>query len=110
MDRDEQKKRLKERRADPLSQWKISLIDKVALKHWAEYTSARDDMLRRTHTLYAPWHVVRASDKHTTRLNLIRHVLAHSKYHGKERRLPAYEPAVVFPFHEARLCDGSMAK
>src|ERR1700680_2995748 len=36
IDRDEQKKRLKERRHDPLSQWKISPIDKVALKHWAD--------------------------------------------------------------------------
>jgi hypothetical protein len=53
---------------------------------------------------------VRANDKHAARLNLIRHLLANSQYRGKDRRLLAYDPAVVFVFHETRLCDGSMAK
>jgi polyphosphate kinase 2 len=110
IDRDEQKGRLKERRHDPLSQWKISSIDNLALKHWADYTRARDDMLRRTHSVHASWHIVRANDKHAARLNLIRHLLANSQYRGKDRRLLAYDPAVVFVFHETRLCDGSMAK
>ena len=110
IDRDEQKKRLKERRDDPLSQWKISPIDNLALKHWGDYTRARDDMLRRTHTPHAPWQVVRANDKHAARLDLIRHLLAQLHYRGKERRLLAYDPAIVFVFDEPRLCDGSMAK
>jgi polyphosphate kinase len=110
IDRDEQKKRLKERRHDTLSQWKISPIDKVALKHWADYTRARDDMLRRTHTPDAPWHIVRANDKHSARLNLIRSLLAQLHYRGKERRLLACDPTVVFFFNETRLCDRSMAK
>jgi polyphosphate kinase 2 len=110
IDRDEQKKRLKERRRDPLSQWKLSPIDKVAMKRWADYTRARDDMLRRTHTPHAPWHIVRANDKHAARLNLIRHLLARLKYRGKERRLLAYDPALVFEFSNTRLRDGSMAK
>src|ERR1051326_729756 len=33
----EQKRRLKERRTDPLTQWKISPIDSAALKHWDDY-------------------------------------------------------------------------
>lgn len=110
IDHHEQKQRLKERRRDPLTQWKISPIDRVALKHWDDYTRARDDMLRRTHSVYAPWHIVRANDKHSARLNLIRHLLALLRYHGKNRRLLVYDPAVVFAFDETRLCDGSMAK
>jgi polyphosphate kinase 2 len=110
IDRDEQKQRLKERRHDPLSQWKISPIDKVALKHSSDYTRARDDMLRRTHSAHAPWYIVRANDKRATRLNLIRHLLAQLTYRDKERRLLAYDPALVFEFSEARLRDGSMAK
>ena len=110
IDQSEQKARLKERRHDPLSQWKISAIDKVAVKRWADYTIARDEMLRRTHSAHAPWHVIRANDKHAARLNLIRHLLAQSRYRGKNGRFLSYDPAIVFSFQEARLADGSMAQ
>lgn len=53
--KEEQEQRLRERREDPLKQWKISPIDAVALKHWDAYTSARNDMLARTHNLVSPW-------------------------------------------------------
>jgi polyphosphate kinase 2 len=109
IDREEQAKRLAERRRDPLTQWKTSPIDKVALKHWAAYTRARDEMLRRTHSPYAPWHIVRANDKHGARLNLIRHLLAHLHYRKKEEGLLAFDRATVFAFDETRLTDGSMA-
>jgi polyphosphate kinase len=109
IDRDEQAQRLKERRHDPLAQWKTSTIDKVALKHWADYTRARDEMLRRTHSPLAPWHIVKAGDKHTARLNLIRHLLANLRYRKKEWSLLEFDPGIVFPFDVARLRDGSMA-
>jgi polyphosphate kinase len=109
IDFEEQAKRLAERRRDPLTQWKTSPIDKVALKHWAAYTRARDEMLRRTHSPHAPWHIVRANDKHRARLNLIRHLLAHLHYRKKERDLLAFDPVTVFAFDETRLRDGSMA-
>jgi polyphosphate kinase 2 len=110
IDRHEQKARLKERRHDPLAQWKISPIDKVAQKHWADYTRASDAMLRRTHTAHAPWDIVVANDKHAARLNLIRHLLSRLKYRGKDEGLLAFDSAVVFPFTEKRLTDGSMAR
>ncbi len=109
IDRDEQAARLKERRRDPLAQWKISPIDKAAPKHWADYSQARDDMLRRTHSPHAPWHVVRTNDKHAARLNLIRHLLSHLRYRDKRHELLAFDPAIVFAFSEARLTDGSLA-
>ncbi len=109
IDRSEQAARLKERRHDPLAQWKISPVDKVALKHWADYRRARDDMLRRTHVPHAPWHIVRANDKHAARLNLLRHLLARLHYRGKQHDLLRFDPAIVFAFDEARLRDGSMA-
>ena len=67
-------------------------------------------MLRRTHSAHAPWHIVRVNDKYAARLNLIRHLLAQLHHGGKDRRLVVFDPAVVFLFHETRLCDGSMAK
>lgn len=109
IDRHEQAKRLKERRRDPLSQWKTSSIDKVALKLWAAYTRARDEMLRTTHSDHAPWNIVRANDKHAARLNLIRHVLAQLHYRNKKHSLLRYDPRVVFTFSEARLLDHSLA-
>src|SRR3546814_328834 len=60
IDRDEQKKRLALRERDPLKQWKISPIAKVALKHWKAYSRARDAMLSRSHS---------AADRKSTRLN-----------------------------------------
>jgi polyphosphate kinase 2 (PPK2 family) len=105
--RQEQVQRL---RHDPLSQWKTGPIDKVAVKHWVDYTRARDEMLCRTHSPHAPWHIVRANDKHTARLNLIRYLLARLHYTGKERDLLVFDPAIVFAFEEARLHDGSMAR
>jgi polyphosphate kinase 2 len=110
IDRAEQIERLKERRHDPLSQWKISPVDKAAGKHWADYTRARDEMLRHTHSTQAPWHIVRANDKHAARLNLIRHLLAQLHYRGREKALLAFDPAIVFAFDNARLKDGSLAR
>jgi polyphosphate kinase len=93
-----------------LSQWKVSPVDEVAVKLWPAYTRARDEMLRRTHSPQFPWHVVHANDKHAARLNVIRHLLAQLHYGGRERRLLAFNPAVVFAFDEAQLGDGTIAK
>src|SRR3546814_14167638 len=76
IDRDEQKKRLALRERDPLKQWKISPIDKVALKHLKAYSRARDAMLSRSHSAAAPWIVVRADDKKLARLTLNRDLLS----------------------------------
>ena len=110
IERAEQVKRLKERRHDPLSQWKTSPVDMVALKHWSDYNRARDEMLLRTHSEHAPWYIVRANDKHSARLNLIRHLLAQLPYKGKDRKLLGFDPAIMFPFEEARIRDGSLAR
>lgn len=110
IDREEQAARLKRRRHDPLSQWKLSPIDKVAVGRWTFYTRARDDMLRHTHSPQSPWTVVRADDKHAARLNLIRHFLSQLAYRGKDRQLLVVDPAIAFTFDEARLHDGSMAR
>jgi hypothetical protein len=67
-------------------------------------------MLRRTHSAHAPWHVVRANDKHSARLNLIRHLLSNLQYRGKDQPLLSFDPAIVFAFNDAMLRDGSMAR
>jgi polyphosphate kinase 2 len=107
--RDEQKKRLKERRQDPLKQWKISPIDEVALKHWDDYSKARNEMFARTHTQAAPWTVVCANDKQAARLNVIRSLLSSLDYKGKDEKLLLPDPAIVFTYQDAALRNGLIA-
>ncbi|WP_370152309.1 polyphosphate kinase 2 [Ferrovibrio sp.] len=108
--RREQEKRLAARTRDPLKQWKVSPIDKVALKHWKAYSRARDAMLSRCNSVAAPWVVVRADDKKTARLNLIRDLLSRLDYEGKAApRQIAPDRRIVFPFDVEALHDGRLA-
>ena len=107
--RKEQRERLKARRKDPLTQWKLSPIDKVATKHWADYSRARNEMFARTHTAFAPWQIVRSNEKRVARLNVIRHLLAHLHYADKKERLVRPDPNVVFAYDEAYLQNGMIA-
>ena len=96
--KDEQTRRLADRKRDPLKQWKSSPVDAVALKHWKAYSEARDAMLLRTHTPVAPWHIVRADDKRLARLNLMRDILSRLHYAGKKNKLVQPDQNVAFEF------------
>jgi polyphosphate kinase 2 len=103
--RGEQRRRLKARARDPLTQWKSSAVDEAALAHWDDYTRARDTMLRRTQTSSAPWVIVRADDKKTARLNIIRDLVGRIERPGKDPHLGRPDARVVFSFHPKRLRD-----
>jgi polyphosphate kinase 2 len=107
--KDEQKERLEDRRKDPLKQWKISPIDAQAIKYWGDYSHARNDMFRRTHSRQSPWTVVRADNKPHARINVIRDLLARLDYEGKDKKLAKPDRRIVFPYDEARIRDGSIA-
>ena len=94
--RSEQKERLKDRHKDPLKQWKNSPVDAVALKHWKEYSKARDEMFRRTSHPGGPWRVVAGDVKKHARLVLIRDVLDSFDYPGKKSKLLAPCPWIIF--------------
>jgi polyphosphate kinase 2 len=111
IDKAEQKARLDARRTDPLKQWKISPIDEAALKHWVDYSRARNVMLSRTSTKLSPWTVVVANDKKTARLNLIRDLLSRLDYRQKgEAVQPVPDGKVVFRFTAKALDGGRLAK
>lgn len=61
--KDEQKKRLVERRDDPTKQWKFNPADLKARDQWEDYMRAYADALSTTNTHYAPWYVVPANSK-----------------------------------------------
>ncbi|PKQ05318.1 MAG: polyphosphate kinase 2 [Alphaproteobacteria bacterium HGW-Alphaproteobacteria-12] len=106
--RPEQKKRLAGRRKSPLKQWKISPIDSVALKHWKDYSRARDAMLQRTHTAASPWTIVHTDNKRLARLNLIRDLLHRIGYHGKDKSVTVPDRTIVYPFEPALLQAGAL--
>ncbi len=61
--KDEQKKRLQERLADPTKEWKFSNNDVPERKHWDEYMTAYEDALSKTSTDWAPWHLIPSNHK-----------------------------------------------
>ena len=98
MSKGEQKKRMKERKRDPLKQWKVSPIDAVANKLWKEYSEARNDMLAHTHSPASPWTIVKADDKKSARINLISDLLSRLDYEGKKEKVIRPNPSVVFTY------------
>jgi polyphosphate kinase 2 len=88
---DEQQRRFEARVADPLRQWKLSPMDLPSRQRWYDYSRARDLMLKKTDTRFAPWYIVRSDDKRAARLNTIAHVLSQVRY----KKLPS--PKVKLP-------------
>ena len=74
-DQDKQEERLRERLEDPLKRWKLSPIDLAARDKYDAYTKAREEMLARTHTEWAPWTLVDFNDQKQGRLTLVRDLL-----------------------------------
>jgi len=83
--REMQLKRFHGRHHDPLKTWKLSPIDMQALPRWNAYTEARNAMLERTSTDFAPWTAIRANDKRRARLNVIRTVLCGVEFEGRDK-------------------------
>jgi PPK2 family polyphosphate:nucleotide phosphotransferase len=58
IDRAEQKRRLRERLADPTKHWKFRESDVQERRGWDEYMRAYEEALSRTSTSWAPWYIV----------------------------------------------------
>ena len=69
--RDEQRRRFLDRLEEPEKNWKFSLADVRERRHWDEYMAVYEDMIRRTSSPHAPWHVVPADHKWFTRLVVV---------------------------------------
>jgi len=104
----EQKKRLAARHEDPLKQWKISPIDEKAIKHFDDYTKARDKMLRETDSAAAPWMVVRAGDKKAARLAIIADLITRVNY--KDALKHDLHGEIVCRFDETCLTNGMLER
>ena len=58
--KEEQKRRFDRRINDPLRQWKFSEVDMQAQDLWDEFSEKKYEMLRRTTSRSAPWHIIRS--------------------------------------------------
>ncbi len=61
--KDEQRERLQARIDNPSKRWKFNLNDLVERKKWESYQKVYEDMISKTSTDAAPWHVVPSNHK-----------------------------------------------
>ena len=61
--KDEQKRRLEGRLANPAKHWKFHPDDLEDRGRWPEFRRAYEDLIARTSTRYAPWYVIPANRK-----------------------------------------------
>ncbi len=71
---DEQLKRFEDRQNTPHKAYKITPDDWRNREKWPQYAQAVDDMIDRTSTDIAPWHVVACDDKRWSRVEVLRHL------------------------------------
>ncbi|HMA13430.1 MAG: polyphosphate kinase 2 family protein [Bacteroidota bacterium] len=69
---EEQLERFEQRLNDPLKRWKLTYEDFRNRDRRPEYEAAIEEMVERTSTAVAPWHVVPAEDKKHARIESLR--------------------------------------
>lgn len=73
--KEEQKKRLEERKKDPMKQYKIGGLDEQAQEKWEDYTHYFNKMLQETSTGKSPWIEIKTDDKKQARLETMKYIL-----------------------------------
>ena len=93
---DEQRRRFKSRKVDPLKRWKLSPIDIASLSKWDDYSKAEEAMFFATNTASCPWIVIKSNDKKRARLNAMRYVLSVLDYAEKDTEvIGAVDPLIL---------------
>ena len=82
---DEQLRRFRRRRNDPVRQWKLSPMDLESIYRWEDYSRAKDEMMAHTDTVVSPWYVVESDVKKHARLNMMNHLLSTIDYHDVDK-------------------------
>lgn len=105
--KEEQEKRFRSRRKNPLKQWKMSPVDEKAQALWDVYTSYKEKMFSSTHTSHGPWVIVQANVKQKARLESIRYMLSSLNYEGRENSPVSLQPdsKIVMRYHPNRNFD-----
>lgn len=90
----EQRRRLIERMRDPLKRWKLTYDDFRNRARWDDYVEAIEDMIDRTSTKMAPWHVVPSDDKPAARAEALG-ILANKLSKGLDLSLPPLDRKIA---------------
>ncbi|MCS7044038.1 MAG: hypothetical protein NZR01_14725 [Bryobacteraceae bacterium] len=69
--RDEQLRRFRERQKTGYKAWKLTTEDWRNRAKWPAYEQAVEDMLLKTSTATAPWHLVEGNDKYHARVKIL---------------------------------------
>ena len=75
IDKDTQLERFTERQNTPEKQWKITDEDWRNRDKWDQYEDAVNEMLQKTSTEYAPWHILESVDKKYARIKALKIVI-----------------------------------
>ena len=75
IDKDTQLARFTERQNTPEKQWKITDEDWRNREKWDLYEDAVNEMLKKTSTTYAPWHILQSVDKKYARIQALKIVV-----------------------------------
>ena len=75
IDKDTQLARFTDRQNTPSKQWKITDEDWRNREKWDLYEQAVDEMLQKTSTTYAPWHILESVDKKYARIKALHIVI-----------------------------------
>lgn len=75
IDSDTQLERFRERENTPEKRWKITDEDWRNREKWDQYEDAVNEMIRRTSTEFAPWHILPSVDKKYARIEALRIVV-----------------------------------
>jgi len=112
VDKVEQARRFDRRINDPLRQWKFSEIDMQAQDRWDDFTAVKYEMLKRTHTIDAPWTIIRSHDKHRARLNAMKVILKSVPYVKRDEQIDLIPDSeiVVSGAREIELMDAERLK
>jgi PPK2 family polyphosphate:nucleotide phosphotransferase len=86
--KDEQKRRLESRLADPDKRWKFSTNDLKERAYWDDYMAAFEDAINQCTTAHCPWYVIPANKKWYRNL-----VLARTIADTLEAMNPKFPPA-----------------
>jgi polyphosphate kinase 2 len=105
-----QLKRFDSRETDPLKQYKISPVDRLAQEMWDDYTVRKFQMLNETNRTVSPWTIVRSDNKKKARLNCIKYILSQIDYKDKisQKELKPDPAIVVSGIDEIRFMEENL--
>ena len=75
IDKDTQLERFTDRQNNPEKQWKITDEDWRNREKWDLYEDAVNEMLKKTSTTFAPWHILESVDKNYARIKALKIVI-----------------------------------